>query len=54
MTKSKTNSSFSYKWVERNIAKIGPNTYRIRVGNYDGYASTREQARKIKRTFLDR
>lgn len=47
-------TNFNYKWVEKNITKIGPNTYRIRVGTHDGYAPTREQARMVKRTFLSR
>ncbi len=43
----------NYKRVEKNIAKIGPKTYRIRVGSKDGYASTREQARLVKKAFLN-
>jgi len=44
----------NYKRVEKNIAKIGPTTYRIRVGKYDGYANTRNGARAVKRTFLSK
>lgn len=46
--------NYSYKWVEKNISKIGPKTYRVRVGSHDGYASTRHEARAIKRSFLKR
>ena len=44
----------NYKWVEKNITKIGPNTYRIRVGSFDGYATSRDSARAVKRTFLNK
>lgn len=54
MRKTATMSTNHYKWVEKNIAKIGPSTYRIRVGSFDGYAPTRESARKVKRTFLSK
>ena len=44
----------TYKRVERNISKIGPTTYRIRVGKYDGYANSRNDARDLKRAFLNK
>ena len=51
MTKT---SNLNYKWVERNITKIGPSTYRIRVGKYDGYSPSRAGARAMKKTFLNK
>lgn len=44
--------NYSYTWVEKNISKIGPKTYRIRVGSKDAYAPTRDKARTIKRNLL--
>ena len=53
--KKETNVAKStYKWVERNISKIGHSTYRIRVGQYDGYSSTRDGARALRKTFLNK
>lgn len=48
------NSNSSYQWVEKNISKIGPSTYRIRVGCHDGYATSKEQARKIRAAFRNK
>lgn len=41
-----------YKRIEKNIARIGLRTYRIRVGTKDGYASSINKAKDIKRQFL--
>lgn len=54
VTKNLKGTRTNYKWVERNISKIGPKTYRVRVGSYDGYASTRDSARSLKRKFLSK
>ncbi len=43
-----------YKTVEKNISKCSANTYRIRVGKFNGYTSNRNDARLLKRTFLNR
>lgn len=51
---TKTNLRSTYKWVEKHITKIGPNTYRIRVSDMDGYATTRDSARLVKRNFLSK
>ena len=56
-TKVKTRTSKTkthYQWVERNISKIGEGTYRIRVGSNDAYAPSKEKARLIKKTFLNK
>lgn len=52
MSTKVTNSG--YKWIEKNIAKIGPNTYRIRVGSLEGYAPTREKARAVKKSLINK
>lgn len=50
----KTSTSNHYRWVEANISQIGPKTYRIRVGKFSGYSATRDGARAVKRTFLNK
>lgn len=54
VTETKTTSKSHYKWIEKNIARIGAKTYRIRVGSHDAYASTRDSARIVKRTLLNK
>lgn len=54
MTKTKSTLNGGYTWIERNISKIGPKTYRIRVGSHDAYAPSREKARLVKRALLNK
>lgn len=56
MTKTTTENKgkFTYKRVEKNIAKIGPKTYRIRVGSDSLYSNTRNGARVIKKALLSK
>lgn len=52
MRKVNKPKSTTYTYIERNISKIGPKTYRIRVGSHSLYAPTRDSARVIKRNLL--
>lgn len=51
-TSNTVNTSGIYKRVEKNISKIGPKTYRVRVGKLNKCVATRQAARDLKRTWL--
>lgn len=51
-TLNTVNTSTIYKRVEKNISKIGPKTYRVRVGKLNKCVPTRQEARNLKRAWL--